>query len=280
MIIKLTPENLRSELLEASQLRTVAVYFYADALPECQGVGSQVESLIGADNPQLNLLLADMADPQMQGLAMQLGLQALPALVLFQQGRPVDALMGPEQFATLSTWLAPYLPKEEELLFNQAQQALAALDLDSALALLQKARALQPQHAGINKLYADVCIQLNRLSEAKQILDGILMVDQDGDYQRLLASLQLAEQAAQSPEVVALEQQLQQQPDNGLLRQELAIQYSQAGKKQAALELLLPVLKQDLNFGDAKKIYLDILATMAGDPVASRFRRELYTLMY
>lgn len=280
MITTLTPENLRSELIEASQLKTVAVYFYADALAECQGIGGQLEQFIGADNPQLNLLRADMADPQMQGLAMQMGLQALPALVLFQQGRPVDALMGPEQFATLQDWLAPYLPKEEDLLLTQARQALADNASAHALTLLQQARQLQPQRADINKLYADVCIQLNRLSEARQVLETILMVDQDGDYQRLMASLQLAEQASQSPELVALEQKLAQEPDNVQLRQDLAIQYSQAGRQQEALDLLLPVLRLDLNAGDAKKTYLDILATMDGDPAASRYRRQLYSLMY
>ena len=65
-----------------------------------------------------------------------------------------------------------------------------------------------------------------------------------------------------------------------MLKQELAIQYSQSGRKEEALELLLGILRHDLSFGEAKKIYLDILATMAGDAAASRYRRQLYTLLY
>ena len=95
-----------------------------------------------------------------------------------------------------------------------------------------------------------------------------------------MAALELAEQAADSPEIQALESKLSQDPDNGLLKQELAIQYSQAGRKDEALELLLSVLRRDLAFGEAKKIYLDILATMAGEPTASHYRRQLYTLLY
>ena len=47
---------------------------------------------------------------------MQLGLQALPALVLFKEGRPVDAIQGSEQLAGARQFLADYLPKEEDLL--------------------------------------------------------------------------------------------------------------------------------------------------------------------
>ena len=39
-------------------------------------------------------------------------------------------------------------------------------------------------------------------------------------------------------------------------------------------------VQAQVSFGEAKKIYLDILATMAGDAAASRYRRQLYTLLY
>ena len=58
------------------------------------------------------------------------------------------------------------------------------------------------------------------------------------------------------------------------------MQYSQAGRQIEALELLFPLLKQDLNGGDTKKIFLDILASMNGAPEASAYRRKLYSLLY
>ena len=45
--------------------------------------------------------------------------------------------------------------------------------------------------------------------------------------------------------------------------------------------MLFEILKQDLNFGEAKKLYLDILATLPkGEPLASSYRRKLYSLLY
>lgn len=280
MIVVITPENFRSELIDASMQKTVAVYFYAEALPECQPVTQQLEQLIGPQNPQLTLAKVEVSNPQLQSLAIQLGLQALPAVVLFQQGRPTDARMGMEQLGDLANWLAPLLPKEEDLLRDQALVAMESDDLATAIDAIQQARQLQPARGDLLKLHVELCIRLQRLSQARTLLEQITMVDQDAEYQRLVSSLELAEQAAESPELKALEQQWQQSPDDISIAEALAVQYSQAGRKQEALELLFPLLKRDLQAGDVKKIYLDILATMEGDPGASRYRRQLYSLLY
>ncbi|MGL4777355.1 MAG: tetratricopeptide repeat protein, partial [Aeromonas veronii] len=71
-----------------------------------------------------------------------------------------------------------------------------------------------------------------------------------------------------------------EQPDDFALTQELAVQYNQAGRQEEALGLLLEILKRDLAFGDARKTYLDILATMGSTPAAQSYRRKLYSLLY
>lgn len=280
MIVQITPENFQQALLEASMTKTVAVYFYADSLPECAPFTQQFESLVGPANPVLTLAKVDVANPQLQSLALQLGLQALPALVLFKNGRPVDAIMGAEQLADAQTFLAPYLPKPEDNLLEQARAAQQAQQWTLCYQHAQAAYQLAPARSDIKLLLVDAALQLQKIDEAKTVLATVPMVDQDADYQRLTSAITLAEQAADSPEIRALEVRLQQDPDNHQLKQELAIQYSQAGRKEEALELLLGILRQDLNTGEAKKTFLDILATMNGDPLASRFRRHLYTLLY
>ena len=59
------------------------------------------------------------------------------------------------------------------------------------------------------------------------------------------------------------------------------MQYQAAQRSEDALALLLGILQQDLNYGDSKKLYLDILAALPkGDAVASQYRRKLYSLLY
>jgi len=43
---------------------------------------------------------------------------------------------------------------------------------------------------------------------------------------------------------------------------------------------LFSILKSDLSNSDLKKTFIDILNTMAGDPLQGEYRRKLYTLMY
>ncbi|NHI01267.1 tetratricopeptide repeat protein [Oceanimonas sp. MB9] len=278
MFVDITVENFQQALIQASMSKTVVIFFHADQVPECQPMRAQVERLIGADNGQVDLARVDVADPQLQSLAMQLGLQALPALVAFKDGQPVDMLEGPQDDAALNTFLKPYLPDEAAQLLDQAKQMLG-MDPQAAYGLLQQARALNDS-AAIRLTLAETALALNKLEETRQLLDTIGMADQDSQYQHVLARLELAEEAADSPELRELEQKLAATPDSLELKEELAVQYFQAGRQEEALQLLIEILQRDLSFGEAKKHLLDMLTSMGTDPVASRYRRKLYSMLY
>lgn len=282
MIVDINPQNFQTALIDASMKKPVVIYFHAPQMPECQGMTPLVESLVGPANPQVTLARVDMNDPQLQPLASQLGLRALPALVLFHQGRPDEQaiLEGAQDEATLRHYFAAFSPKEEELLFEQAQQALADGLADVAYAHLTKAHQLAPERHDISLWLIQAELDLNLLDEAQERLGKIPMIAQDDHYQTLSSRLALALQAADSPELRALEARYEQDPDNFTLTQELAVQYNQAGRQEEALALLFTILKRDLAFGDAKKTYLDILTTMGAHPAAQSYRRKLYSLLY
>lgn len=282
MIVDINPQNFHAELIDASMKKPVVIYFHAPQMPECQGMTPQVETLVGPANPAVTLAKVDMNDPQLQPLASQLGLRALPALVLFHQGRPDEQaiLEGPQDEATLRQYFAAFAPKEEELLLEKGQQALAGDQADVAHAHLTQAHRLAPERHDISLWLVQAALDLNLLDEAQALLATIPMVAQDDHYQTLSSRLALALQASDSPELRALEQRHAETPDDDALSQELAVQYSQVGRQEEALALLFNILKRDMAFGDAKKIYLDILTTMGAHPAAQSYRRKLYSLLY
>jgi putative thioredoxin len=282
MIVDINPQNFHAELIDASMKKPVVIYFHAPQMPECQGMTPLVETLVGPANPAVTLAKVDMNDPQLQPLASQLGLRALPALVLFHQGRPDEQaiLEGPQDEATLRQYFAAFAPKEEELLLEQGQQALAEGQTDVAHAHLTQAHRLAPERHDISLWLVQAALDLALLDEAQALLATIPMVAQDDYYQTLSSRLALALQASDSPELRALEQRHAETPDDDALSQELAVQYSQVGRQEEALALLFNILKRDLAFGDAKKIYLDILTTMGAHPAAQSYRRKLYSLLY
>ncbi|MNZ15657.1 Thioredoxin [compost metagenome] len=282
MIVDINPQNFHAELIDASMKKPVVIYFHAPQMPECQGMTPLVETLVGPANPAVTLAKVDMNDPQLQPLASQLGLRALPALVLFHQGRPDEQaiLEGPQDEATLRQYFAAFAPKEEELLLEQGQQALAEGQADVAHTHLTQAHRLAPERHDISLWLVQAALDLALLDEAQALLATIPMVAQDDHYQTLSSRLALALQASDSPELRALEQRHAETPDDDALSQELAVQYSQVGRQEEALALLFNILKRDMAFGDAKKIYLDILTTMGAHPAAQSYRRKLYSLLY
>ena len=89
--------------------------------------------------------------------------------------------------------------------------------------------------------------------------------------------------AKKAPELEALENQLKVSPEDRDLAFQLAVQYTQHDYHQEALATLFPLINKDINFrqGEAKKVYMDILAILGkGDPLAVEYQRKLYTLLY
>jgi len=111
----------------------------------------------------------------------------------------------------------------------------------------------------------------------------VRMVDQDALYEQLMAQIELKREAARSPEVEALEAELASHPDNFEVRAKLAVQLGTHGQYREALEHLLVVLRadRDWNNGEAKRLYLDMLATIGkGDPISAEYQRKLFSLLY
>jgi len=131
--------------------------------------------------------------------------------------------------------------------------------------------------------YAGALIEANRLDDAESVLGEVRMVDQDAVYEQLMAQIELQRQAARSPELEALEQKLAQDESNLEVRVQLAVQLSTHGQYRDALEHLLVVLRtdRDWNNGEAKRMYLDTIATIGkGDPLAAEYQRKLFSILY
>ena len=77
------------------------------------------------------------------------------------------------------------------------------------------------------------------------------------------------------------QQQLAQNPDDLEIKVKLAVQLHQANQVEEALQLILSVLYKDLNYGEAKKLTLDMINALPdGDPLKSKYRRKVYGLLY
>ncbi|BBR57842.1 MULTISPECIES: co-chaperone YbbN [unclassified Klebsiella] len=279
-IVNITEANLH-QTLEQSVATPVLFYFWSERSQHCLELTPVLENLAAQYNGQFILAKVDCDAEQM--VASQFGLRAIPTVYLFQNGQPVDGFQGPQPEEAIRALLDKVLPREEEL---KAQEALALIQEGKhaeALPLLKDAWQLSGQDSQIGLLLAETYIALGRSEEAEAVLQTIPLQDQDTRYQGLVAQIELLKQAADTPEIQQLQQQVEQNPDDAALASKLALQLHQVGRNEEALELLFNHLRKDLGAADgqARKMLQEILAALGtGDALASKYRRQLYSLLY
>ncbi|KJS04103.1 MAG: hypothetical protein VR73_15570 [Gammaproteobacteria bacterium BRH_c0] len=280
-IVEITLQNAQQYLIAESSQRPVLVDFWADWCAPCKVLMPILEKLAAEYSGAF--LLAKVNADQQQEITAQFGIRSLPTLVMMHNGQPVNALQGAQPEAEIRKLLDEYLPKPWDLKLQQAQDKIDAGDLAGALSDLRQAHDESGQRSDIGMMLAQLLLMMNRADDAAVLLKGIPMKDQDQLYQQLLAQLELKQEAAKAPEIQELEARLNADPDNLDIAYELAVQFSQHQYQREALELLLGILRTNLNFrdGGAKKIYLDILAALGkGDPLAVEYQRKIYNLLY
>ncbi len=278
--IDITEANLH-QTLEQSMAVPVLFYFWSERSQHCLQLTPVLDKLAAEYAGQFILARVDCDAEQM--VASQFGLRSIPAVYLFKDGQPVDGFQGPQPEEVNRELLQRVLPKPEELKVAEAVQLLSEGNVQEALPLLKDAWALSGQNSEIGLQLAEVQIQLNRSEDAEAVLATIPLQDRDTRYQGLIAQIELLKQAADTPEIQQLQQQLTEQPDNVELAVQLALQLHQVGRNEEALELLLSHLRKDLAAanGTARKTLMDILAALGtGDALAAKYRRQLYSLLY
>jgi len=277
-IVDVTLNNAR-EVLDASMQKLVLFQFWSARSEGCKQLSPILERIV-QQYPQ-QLLLAKVDCDQQPDLAMQFGVQSLPTVMMIKQGRPVDGFAGVETEQAILQKLAAYLPKPEDELLSQAQPLLEQQDYAAAYPLLKQALTLAPDRTDIKLWLADAAISLGQLPQAEELLGQVKLAEQDALFKTITAKLELAKEAADTPQIKALEQAIAAKPDDNELKEQLAVQYQAVQRSEEALALLLSILQQDLAFGNSKKLYLDILAALPkGDSVATQYRRKLYSLLY
>ena len=277
--IALTTENFKQVILEDSQNKLVIAYFWAPWDEPSVQMLSSLEA-IASQNPQALVLATVHCDEQPE-IVQQFGVRSLPTTMLIKDGQPVDGFAGQQTPEQLQETFAKHLPSPEQEIFEQAVSAAQGGDMLQAFTLAKQAFDINPDNIESRFLLADCAIETGQLETAKTLMSEVKLVDQDARYQSIMGKIELADKAAESPELIALQEELKQDPENADLKIKVAVALQQAHKTEQALDLLFEILNKDLNYGEAKKITLDMINALPdGEPLKSKYRRKIYSLLY
>lgn len=279
-IVELNEQNFQ-ETLQSSMDTPVLVHFWASMSQESVEVIPALQELAQQYSGAFTLALLNCE--QQQALAAQFGVQTLPTIALFINGQATDGLGGPQTIEAISAMLTKHLPSQDErhyqLALKQCQEGLFSQSLNTLLELSEEFKA----KGEVQLTLAECLIETQQFDEAETILESIPLQFKNQDFKNLIAKVELHKQAADSPELKALEQQHEADPNNAQLALDLGLQYHQANRNEEALTLMWSFLAKNLNEcdGDMKKGFMDILNALGqSHPLSSTYRRQLYSLLY
>jgi putative thioredoxin len=272
--------NFQEIILEGSKEKPVMVVFWS---PKSQVCASLLPILDRLHNQfdQCFILARINCDTEQQ-IVSHFGVQSVPSVFMFIDGQGVDGFAGEQTEAFVKEFIEKHTPNATDVLLQEGQTLFAQGQLDEAKVAILSASKLSPENNDIKLALAQVYLGLGDHESAKPLLDAITLADQNMIYHSLVSQLSLALQASQTPEIIALEAQLETTEDKTSIEYQLAIQYSQANRNKEALILLYNILSTDLGYenGDAKKTMLDLLDTIDEPKLVSEYRRKLYSLLY
>ena len=250
-VIDVTTQSFMADVIEASRARPVIVDFWAPWCGPCRTLGPVIERVVAEQKGRVQLAKMDIEQhPEIAG---QMGIQSIPAVVAFVDGRPADAFMGAQ-------------PESEVRRFVEklAQANPTPADLETG-AMLEAAKALEANgdHAGAAQAYGQMAQMNPDDAEALAGLGRCYMAAGQADTARamldqlpddlkakdplaaLAKSLELQEEAADLGDVTELAAKVEANPNDHQARYDYALALNGAGRREDAARELLAIVRAD-----------------------------------
>jgi putative thioredoxin len=285
LIKNTTTKDFLRDVIEASREVPVLVDFWAPWCGPCRQLTPILEKAVRVAKGAVRLVKLNIDEhPQIPG---QMGVQSIPAVFAFQDGRPVDGFMGALPESRVNAFIARLIGDDAgdtAADIEAADEALAVGDLNAAAQLfgevLQKDRENAQALAGLAKCY----IKTGDLTRAEQTLALVPPAKADSaPVASARAALELARKAPAAGEIDALRAMLAADPKDAQARFDLALALNAKGDRKGALDELLTLVAKNRSWNDdaARKQLLQLFdAWGPNDPSTVTGRQRLSSLLF
>ena len=285
LIKNTTTKDFLRDVIEASREVPVLVDFWAPWCGPCRQLTPILEKAVRGAKGAVRLVKLNIDEhPQIPG---QMGVQSIPAVFAFQDGRPVDGFMGALPESRVNAFIARLIGDADgdtAADIEAAEEALAAGDLNAAAQLfgevLQKDRENAQALAGLAKCY----IKTGDLTRAEQTLALVPPAKADSAaVASARAALELSRKAPAAGEIDALRAKLAADSKDAQARFDLALALNAKGDRKGALDELLILVAKNRSWNDdaARKQLLQLFdAWGPSDPSTVTGRQRLSSLLF
>ena len=248
-----TTQTFVKDVIEESRRQPVLVDFWAPWCGPCRQLTPVLEKAIRNAKGKAKLVKMNIDDHP--GIAQQMGIQSIPAVIAFVNGQPLDGFLGalPESQVTafIERLIKDRLGGEEKDLLKQAEAALTEGDAAAAAELYAQILAKDPENVQALAGMARCSIATGAIEQAKQTLARVPEAKRnETSVAAARAALELAEQATTLGPVAELEQKVALNPLDHQARFDLALALNNKGRRLEVLDHLLEIVRRDRKWND------------------------------
>lgn len=282
-----TTQAFPQDVIAESRNQPVLVDFWAPWCGPCKQLTPIIEKAVNAAGGRVKLVKMNIDDHP--GIAGQLGIQSIPAVVCFKNGQPVDGFMGAQPEGKIREFIDKVAGPDQgaqdlAAAMLAAKQALTTGDIENAGQMFSAIAAQAPDNEDAFAGLAECLIILGDLVQARAILEQIPQ-DRRKSVEVLaaFAKIELHEQAAKIGDPKAMEARLAEDPKDHQARFDLAMILNVQGARDDAADHLLAIMKTDrtwLDDGARKQLVQFFESWGPMDPATMTARRKLSGLLF
>ncbi len=282
-MLDISDQNFESALIAASMQQPVLLDIWAPWCGPCKALGPMLEKLEEAYAGRFVLAkLNSDEQPEIAGqLSQMFGVRSIPFCVLFKDGQPVDGFVGALPEPQIRSFLDKHVPSVDQVAAEQevaeAESLLASGDVDTALAKLGEAVAINPGNDAARYEYLHALLTVGRVADARRAYEPVASkVIPDARIAACGHWLSACERAAAGRAIEQLEGVLLVDKRDFDARFELAQHHFAALRFTQAMDELLEILMRDKAWQDglARKTFVAVLEVM-GRQTAKTAERSL-----
>ncbi|KAA1179472.1 thioredoxin [Rhizobium tropici] len=286
-----TTATFAKDVIEESRKQPVLVDFWAPWCGPCKQLTPVLEKVVTEAQGRVKLVKMNIDDhPSIAG---QLGIQSIPAVIAFVDGRPADGFMGAVPESQVRQFIdrlggpaggADDQAAEIAAVLEEASGLLAAGDVNGAAELFGAVLQADPENAKALAGMAECMIAAGQSQRAREALADLPeTLANDAGIQAVVKKLDQIDEARKLGDPVAIEQELAGNPDNHEQRVKLAKIRNVEGKREEAADHLLTIMRKDRSFDDdgARRQLLEFFEVWGPkDPATIAARRKLSSILF